>query len=71
MPDIITFFSGSQRRFISCISLTPPAKIAYSSSERAVDAIKFPHHVGVGIQDMLNTRWSLDCSLERVEGPRG
>ena len=71
MPEIITFFSGPQRRFISCISLTPPAKIAYSSSERAVDAIKFPRDVAHGIRDMLNTRWSLDCSLERVEGPRG
>ena len=71
MANIISFPSGPQTMYISCVSVTPPAKISYSSSDRVVDAVKFPHQVAIGICDMLNTRWCLDASLEPVEPPHG
>ena len=71
MAHIITFPGDSGPRYISCVSVTPPAKIAFSSSERSVDAVKLPYMVAHGIRDMLNTCWSLECALERAEASRG
>ena len=68
MDHIITFRKGSQQRYISCIIFGTPREIAYSSSERSVDAVRLPDAVADGIRDMLNWRWSLGAVLD---DPRG
>lgn len=50
-----------QTRYISCLSVLPPAKVCYSSSERLSDAVCLPKAVALGFLDLLNSQFSLGC----------
>lgn len=55
--------SHDQPRYISSVSVSPPAKVSYASSERVVDALGLPYAVALGLCDMINTRWDLHCDI--------
>ena len=55
-----------QPRYISSLSVCPPAKVSYSSSERVVDALGLPYAVALGLCDMLNHSWDLSCDIVPV-----
>lgn len=62
--DYLRFLDPLGReRFISCVSVLPPAKVCYSSSERPVDALLLPLPVATGFRDLLNEQYALGCSV--------
>ena len=60
----LSFVSAKgQTRYISCVSVLPPAKVCYSSSERLVDAVCLPDPVAAGLLDLLNRQYPLGCTI--------
>lgn len=66
--SVLKFFDDSgDQRYISCLTLIPPAAISYASSDRLVDALRLPAAVASCFRDMLNDKWMIGCSLEPCE----
>ena len=60
----LTFTNAfGQMRYVSCVSLLPPDRITYASSERAVDALRLPRAVALAFSTLLDAQYGLGCSV--------